>query len=462
MLIFAPTRIRYTVLALLCFLAMITYIDRAVIGSAKADVMSAVGHPPEDFFWLLVAFQLAYALCEVPTGWMGDVFGPRKTLLRIVLWWTAFIALTGLAGLTFGTEVVFIGFGTLIVVQFLFGAGEAGAFPNITRAVYNWFPATSRGFAQGAVWMSARFMGGLTPLVWLALTEFAGLNWREVFFVFAGVAVLWCVVFVLWFRNRPDDHPWANTAECELARVGKSDAEGGHASVPWGKLFRSPNLWMVCGMYFCGNYGWYFFMYFLPGFMKENFGAGATGDMAKVQLALLTGGPLLLGMAGCYLGGLLTDYFVRRSGRKWGRRVCGVVGFGLASASYLAAVAGASTGNVWLFAGFIALAGFFNDLTMATSWATCQDIGRRYAAIVAGSMNMIGNLGGTLTNFVTGMIVKHHQPEPGMPPDAAGQDRLMQGYMICLTLYAVAFALGAVFWLRIDASKPLVGDQPEA
>src|SRR5258708_29438901 len=146
----AATRIRYTILALLCFLAMITYLDRAMLGSAKEDMMKAVDIPKEKFFWITVAFGLAYALFEVPTGWMGDTYGPRATLLRIVLWWSLFIGLTAFAGMTIpGLDVMLIGFTALVIVQFFFGMGEAGAFPNITRSLYNWFPSSQRGSAQG-------------------------------------------------------------------------------------------------------------------------------------------------------------------------------------------------------------------------------------------------------------------------------------------------------------------------
>src|SRR3954447_9769418 len=115
----APTRIRYWVLFLLCILAMITYMDRAANGSAKKAIMADLGVGEEEFFWVLIAFQIAYAIFEIPSGWLGDTQGPRSTLLRVVLWWSAFVALTGFVGLKYQGEIV-LGFTALIVIQFFF------------------------------------------------------------------------------------------------------------------------------------------------------------------------------------------------------------------------------------------------------------------------------------------------------------------------------------------------------
>ena len=444
-----PTRVRYAVLALLCFLAMITYLDRAVYGSAQSKMMEAVGQPVEKFYYLLVAFQLAYALCEVPTGWMGDTFGPRATLLRIVLWWSLFVALTGMAGMAIpGTGTVLIGFTVLVAIQFLFGMGEAGAFPNITRALYNWFPASQRGFAQGAIWLSARFMGGMTPVLWVLLTVHAGLDWRAALWLFAGVAVAWCLIFAFWFRNRPEEHPATNRAEQDFINSGRAPLSG-HSGVPWGRLLRSRNLWFICLMYTVTNFNWYFLMYHLPRMLKGQFPELGETRGGQVQLALIGGAPLLVGMLGCLLGGLLTDRYVRRTGdRKWGRRVYGMVGYGLAGVAYLAATF--VIGNFWLFAACLMLVGFFNDLIMSSSWATCQDVGRRYAAIVSGCMNMVGNLGAAVGNFVTGTILEHYSGE-----------RASEGYVICFTMYAAIYAVGVLLWLKIDASKPIAGIEEE-
>src|SRR5207244_10058359 len=141
-------------------------------------------------------------------------------LIRIVLWWSLFTALTALAGLTLPGGWV-VGIGALVVIRFLFGIGEAGAFPNITRALHNWLPLTERGTAQGWVWMSGRLMGGLTPLIWTALVvwpesywpSWPDHAWRWAFVLFGVIGVCWCVAFVAWFRNRPEENPHVNEAE---------------------------------------------------------------------------------------------------------------------------------------------------------------------------------------------------------------------------------------------------------
>lgn len=176
---------------------------------------------------------------------MGDVFGPKTTLIRIVIWWSAFTAITGLAGLAFGTWFTF-GFGMLIAVRFLFGIGEAGAYPNITRALHNWLPVTERGFAQGLVWTSARIMGGLTPLLWLIFVIKLEISWRIVFFFFGAVGVLWCFAFARIFKNNPNEHPAVNDAEKELILKDKvGETEQAHAHIPWGNFLRA-GTWCFC------------------------------------------------------------------------------------------------------------------------------------------------------------------------------------------------------------------------
>jgi len=469
-----PTRVRYGVLALAASLSMITYLDRVCISSGQSAIIHDLNLQSEaDLKWVFALFTLAYSLFEVPSGWLGDVIGPRKVLIRIVLWWSFFTALTGLIGMRVG-GVMLGGLVTLAVVRFLFGMGEAGAYPNITRAMHNWFPFHERGLAQGTVWMSARLMGGLTPLVWALLVEglhWPGsqpgstvggwLHWRATFWVFGALGVVWCVVFMLWFRDRPEQKSSVSAAELALIRASAAESEAGHARVPWLKLICSGNLWALCIMYFCQAYGWYFYITYLPRFLEDQYGVART----SVWGAVYKGGPLWMGAIGCLAGGFITDWLVRRVGRRLGRKSIGACGHAACMVCFLLCPFMPSAFTFFLA---ISLAGFFADLTMGSSWAVCQDIGRRYAAIVAGFMNMVGNFGGFVAIVVSGFVLDYGKAvhAAGLGTTGAmlnGSDLtagLKIGYQINFLVFAAIYVIGVGCWLLIDASKPVAGEEP--
>jgi MFS family permease len=403
------------------------------------------------------AFNLAYAAFEVPTGWLGDVFGPRATLIRVVLWWSFFTAVTAFVGV-----IPAFGLTTLIAVRFLFGMGEAGAFPNITRALHNWFPVGERGMAQGWVWMSARLMGGLTPLVWTALVVWSGWSWRSAFVIFGAVGVLWCIAFASWFRNRPEEVRAANDAERTLIRGDDAAATASaEMRVPWLKLLKSGNLWALCTMYFLMSYGWYFNLNYLPAYIEQMHGVSKDSMLG----AIYKGGPLILGALGCVLGGWLTERFIQNThNRRWGRRAFGMIGHACCIPLYFVCLAAP---NAWLFALALALTGFFNDLAIGSAWACCQDIGRRHAAIVAGCMNTIGNLGGFVSALLIGRLlqlsVDQYLARAGLPLDSfkslspeAQQAALLPGYEWNFISFALVYAAAVFLWLRIDATKPVL------
>jgi MFS family permease len=462
-LIQRPTRVRYGVLAFASSLSMITYLDRATFGVAQEPIRSAFGFNSVSDLWLAIsAFNLAYALFEVPTGWLGDVFGPRKTLIRIVLWWSFFTALTGLAGMAVA-GVVMVPFAVLALIRFLFGIGEAGAYPNITRALHNWFPPHERGVAQGVVWMSGRLMGGLTAIIWMGLVIYAGLSWRSAFWLFGVLGIAWCVLFAFWFRNRPEDKPDVNAAELSLIRSGAAgETEQAHGGIPW-RMLLSPTLWCLCLMYFCMSYAWYFNLNYLPAYLEQQQGVAKDDWLGS----LYKGGPLILGAGACLLGGLLTDGYVRRTGdRRWGRRVFGMVGHSLCVPCCLACLIAP---NAFTFALAIALAGFFNDLAMGSAWAACQDVGKKHAAIVAGCMNMIGNLGGFASAALTGQILAWtHAPyalanglDPSKLQGVALQAAELPGYQVNFWICAGLYVIAVLLWLGVDARKPVLPEDAE-
>jgi ACS family glucarate transporter-like MFS transporter len=462
-----PTRVRYGVLGFACALSMITYLDRVCFGTAMLFIKSEFGLSDTQKGWLFTAFGLAYALFEVPSGWMGDVFGPRRTLIRIVLWWSLFTALTGL--IYPSLDWPWFAFTAMFIVRFLFGMGEAGAYPNIARAFHSWFPLQERGFAQGAVWMAGRLAGGLSPFLWLALIFHTRtpdgqtvVHWRHPFWIFGGLGVLWCLAFRSWFRDHPEQHPSLNAAERDLIQGRVLSAEPSatvkllpsptekkeaalqtatHANVPWLRLLGSGNLWLLCLMYFCASYGWYFNITWLPDYLASQYHVSQETH-GFWTMSLLSGAPLLLGSLACVVGGLLTDAFVRRTGdRKWGRRLFGMLGHGICALCYFFSLAASSP---WLFVLAVALAAFWNDLTMGSAWASCIDIGRHYSGIVSGCMNTVGNLGGAAAGIATGWIV---------------QSFPSHGWTINVLIFGGVYVLAMLLWLRFDATKPLVPEK---
>jgi MFS family permease len=462
-----PTNVRREVLLLACSLSMITYLDRVCFGAAgtliakelKLEGVSALAGP-------FTAFAIAYGAFEIPSGWWGDVRGPRRVLLRIVLWWSLFTALTGLvglriAGLTLG------GLFTLTVVRFLFGAGEAGAYPNIAKAIANWFPAHERGRAQGYVWMAGRLMGGLTPMVWMVLVHGTAksqplVSWRVAFLLFGAMGIAWCALFAWRFRDRPEEHPGVNDAERKLILSGRTHTES-HNSVPWLALLARPSLLCLYAMYFCATYGWYFNITYLSDCLENRYGVKPTDFVGS----LYKGGPLWLGAAGCVIGGYWTDRLLARGvSRRVARRLPGIVGHALCAGCYLAA---AFMPDAFTFFLAISLAAFCNDLMMGSAWATCQDIGGRHTAVLAGFMNTVGSLGAAAGGWFSGVIVAHYTSlatsqaglAPADLPAELKMAALVSGYTMNLLVYAAVYVVATVCWLGVDPERKFEQEQPE-
>ena len=275
---------------------------------------------------VLGAFWLAYGLFEIPGGWMGDRMGARFTLTRIVLAWSLFTALTGAA----------TGFASLLLYRFLFGVGEAGAYPNIAHVQSRWLPITERARAGGVVWLCARSGTAFAPLIFgtitrsidsaqLSLGESASFqwfreieSWRIAFFVSGVLGVFWCLAFYPWFRDDPAEKKSVGAAELQHIESGRGPIEAGHAMEHgmWGKLFTSPSLWAVAMYYVCGSFGWSFFVSWMPRYMKVAHG------VAFEKSEWSSAWPLLSGGIACLVGGVLSDALVKRTGwRRLGRAV---------------------------------------------------------------------------------------------------------------------------------------------
>lgn len=411
-----PSRTRYWVVVFAITLAVIQYIDRICISQAAPLISKDLSLSASQMGWVFSAFTLAYALFEIPCGYLGDRIGPRKVLLRIVLWWSFFTMATGWVR----------GWLSLVITRFLFGAGEAGCFPNLTKAFNRWLPTHERMRAVGIMWMSARWGGAFTPyLVFICLQW---MHWRTSFFVFGLLGVVWAVIFYLWYRDDPKTHPQVNAAEAAL--LPEPGPGSDHLHVPWSKLVRSSTVWYLCAQYFAASYSWYFFITWFPTYLLKERGL----DMK--QSAILAGTPLLLGGFGSLLAGWLAPALARRLGSLRAAR-CGFGAGGFLVAAALLVIS-TKLSNPYMAVAAIALVSFCNDLMMPGAWTACMDVGGRYVGTLAGTMNMMGNLGGFVSPIVIGYVVEQ-----------------TNNWNLTFYMTAAVYVAGAVCWLMLDPVTPL-------
>jgi MFS transporter, ACS family, glucarate transporter len=411
-----PTRARYWVIVFAVSLAIIQYIDRVCISQAAPFISRDLHLDKGQMGWVFSAFTLAYALFEIPAGYLGDRIGPRKVLLRIVLWWSLFTAVTGWAW----------NWVSLLVTRFLFGAGEAGAFPNLTKAFHRWLPQHERTRAQGIMWMSARLGGAFTPaLVFLCLQQ---VTWRMAFLLFGLLGVVWAVIFFWWYRDDPRSVRQVNAAEAALLPV--EPAEGGHFKAPWKLLFTSRTAWCLYGQYFACSYSFYFFITWFPTYLLEarHFEVG--------RGSLLAGMPLLVGACGSFLAGWVSPILSRHTGGVRRAR-CGLGALGAIGAAGFLILPTWLT-DPYLAVAAIALVGFCNDIQLPGAWTACMDVGGKSVATLSGAMNMMGNVGGFVSPIVCGYLVK-----------ATGN------WNLAFYVTACAYLFGAVCWLGMDPVTPL-------
>jgi MFS family permease len=378
----APTRGRFTLLRFTFLLSVITYLDRVAISSAAPAIREELGLSLIQMGWVFSAFTFAYAAFEIPSGWLGDVIGPRKVLTRIVLWWSAFTMLTGAAW----------NFVSMVAARFLFGIGEAGAFPNMSRSFANWFPTTERGNAHGVIFMGTRLGGAIAPPLVVLLMTWIG--WRPAFLVLGIAGVIWCVFWWRWFTDDPARHPQVNAAELDAIRRGAESGER-EPAFTWRQLL-SPNAILICLMYFCMPYTLYFNLTWLPTYLREVRG------FSLQEAGYLAGVVLLMGALATWIGGRLTDVLVRRYGLKVGRSI-GVVTLPL---SGVILVLAALVDDRMVAAGLFALTLFVADLCVSACWAICHDVAGSRAGTLSAAMNTFGNIGGAISPLVVGYTVQ--------------------------------------------------------
>ncbi|HUQ70486.1 MAG TPA: MFS transporter [Planctomycetaceae bacterium] len=376
-----PTNTRFVVLGVLCLLSGVLYLDRVCISAALTSIKTDLHLSNTEASYFTMAFTLAYGLFEIPTGRWGDRIGGRRVLTRISLWWSAFTAMTGACNNLW----------TLIVVRFLFGAGEAGAFPNVARVLSRWFPDSERGRVQGVLLAASQAGGALAPF--LAALLIQSIGWRLTFAAFGGVGAIWAAGFWWWFRDDPATHPAVNAAEA--AHIGRRATAGNvHAAIPWAAVVRNPSVWFLSTIMTFASFNSYIYFTWFPTVLMEGRGVD------KIDAGLMASMVLAFSAVGTFVGGMILDLVVAGGGIARRRLMGGCAFFTAASLLSCALL----TRDPWLASLLTALSCFMTQSTQPLWWSCTIGISGKHVGSLFGLMNSCGVIGALSSQYLIGAI----------------------------------------------------------
>lgn len=372
------SRQRFILIGILFFHSVNTYMDRACIASAVDYIKRDLSISAEMMGLVLGIFAVGYALFQVPSGWIADRLGPRKALTIVVSVWSVFTALTGAARNAL----------QMLVLRFLFGVGEAGAFPGAAQAFFRWLPPKDRGLAHGINFSGSRLGAAFSLffMPWLILQ----IGWRWTFAVNGLIGILWATIWLLWFRDNPKDNPKVNQEELDYIERGRSSGFATTVKSSFAEVFTSINMSLAMVQYFASNVTFFICLTWLPSYLKNQW----PDDPRAVYWSAA---PLIFAAFANWVAGMMVTQLFQRGMPVGSRRITAIVGFALGAAGLLLAT---QTESLYLFVLLFSLATFGVDMTLSPSWAFCNDIGGANSGAVSGSMNMVGNVGAALSAIV--------------------------------------------------------------
>lgn len=384
---------RYLVIGFTFMLSLLLYVDRVIISAGKEPISQTLGFSDIQMGWILSVFALGYALFQSPAGFVADKFGPRKILTVIVALWSLFTALTGLAW----------NFVSMLIIRFLFGASEAGAFPGMSKVVFFWIPVSERGVAQGINFSGSRLGAAFALPVVAWLIDLTG--WQNTFFIFGVVGVIWAVLWYLWFRDNPVDHKSLSETEkiFILKNRQQETKEEAAAQINFKALVGSRNMWVLIFQYFASNFTFFFCLTWLYPHLLTTYA------LSPVEAGIYSSTPLLFGAIGNWFSGWWIDKIFKNGHWALSRKLPAMIGFMLAA---FGLIGGIYMEQILPAVLFLSIAIFGADMTLSPSWTVCIDIGKKHTGLVSGTMNMAGNLGAFLTALafpylqsITGSVV---------------------------------------------------------
>ena len=411
---------RYRILVFLFFLTFITYLDRVCISLVGVRIKSAFNLGNEQFGWVLGAFALAYALFEIPTGILGDRIGQRKVFIRIVLWWSLFTALTG------ATTGLF----TLMITRFLFGVGEAGAFPNSSGVIARWFPFAETGRSMSALLVGLNVGAAVAPLIVVPIA--AAYGWRAPFFVNGLIGLVWVLVCFLWFRNHPSE--MKNISAKEKIFIENNRRFTNHTQpFPWKTVIKNRSMLALVASYFCSQWGLYFLIAWLPVYLQQG------RHFSENEMKTTTSYLFIVGIIGGLLAGFFIDWLAKKKGLKFSRRFIGAMSLGMLGLMF---VTTAATSSNTIAAGCLMIGYFFYPVFSINALSVCIDIGRSKACTVTGIMNFAGQMGAFFLAIMFGKIAD-----------------VTHSYNVPLFVVAGVLCAGSLLSLAVDPTKQIAAEE---
>ena len=408
---------RYRVLVLLCSLTTLTYLDRICISIVGVRIKSEFHLDNEQFGWVLGSFSLAYALFEIPSGILSDRIGQRAVFIRIVLWWSLFTVLTGLT----------TGLISLIFVRFLFGMGEAGVFPTSAGVISRWFPVNETARGVNATTIGQTVSLTIAPLLIIPLAS--NLGWRSTFFINGFIGVIWVWICYAWFRNHPSEMKAVSEKESAYIEENRRFKMHSH-EFRLKSVLKNRSLLALSAIHFCANWGFYFFIAWLPVYLRE--GRHFSEHDMKWTISFMFATGLLVVL----FGGVLSDKLVRKKGLLFSRRFFGMTILGGTAMALF--IIGFTSSNTVVVISLIAAYLFF-PLNNTTNFSTCVDIGGNHAGTVAGIMNFGGQIGGFFLSLTFGKLA-----------------HTTDSFTVPVIAVAAVLLIGCLLWLFVDPTKQVI------
>lgn len=431
-----PTGVRWRMFALACLTSWFFYLHRYTwnfIGPGLG----------EDFGWtrikwgaLATFFTPAYGAGQIPSGILCDWIGPHFFLGAIIALWSLVLPMHGLP----------LGYYGLGGIRLLFGAAQAGGYPALSKVTYAWFPLSSRTMIQGWV---ATFFGrsgaAMSSIIMGAfLMGICGFTWREAILILGVLGLIFAVVFLVFFRNSPEQSPGTNQAERDLINEGRSPAaEGGGKMLPWGRALKNRSMvFFVIQQITSAGADMVYLVYMGDYFLNSK-------QIDITQAGFLVSLPLFGGAIGGMLGGYCNDLLIRYTGnRRWSRCAVGFTGKLLASVLLFVTIRQESAFGAALS---LFMVKFFSDWSQPTVWGACTDIGRRYSATIFGIINTSGSIGGFFSLIFFGWIIDQNTSIQLIE----GVEKAIPNYNPLFVTVAVMYLISAFAWFFIDCSKPI-------